>query len=60
MSTVLHTFFILIYLLLISKGETLEQMHYPKNYIFIITVQKYRFNRLLTKDPSEVTSLEYK
>ena len=21
---------------------------------------KYRFNRLLTKDPSEVTSLEYK
>ena len=25
-----------------------------------ITVQKYRFNRLLTKDRSEVTSLEYK
>ena len=25
-----------------------------------ITVQKYRFNRLLTKDPSETTSLEYK
>ena len=25
-----------------------------------IFVQKYRFNRLLTKDPSEVTSLEYK
>ena len=25
-----------------------------------MTVQKYRFNRLLTKDPNEVTSLEYK
>ena len=25
-----------------------------------MTVQKYRFNRLLTKDPSEITSLEYK
>ena len=25
-----------------------------------ITVQKYRFNRLLTKDPSETSSLEHK
>ena len=25
-----------------------------------ITVQKHRFNRLVTKDPSEITSLEYK
>ena len=29
-------------------------------YYLFLTVQKYRFNRLLTKDPSEINSLEFK
>ena len=45
------------------KNEVLLCLNFillQKIDIFKLTVQKYRFNRLLTKDPSEVTSLEYK